>query len=238
MKYQVDNNLPFKLPMKYFRKGKERRYSWGWRYQIIDHKPIWGIVERVLTNNIGKSFDMAFHYYCTLVPKQYQNDFYNQFGEESTVRYRSYDRYYIDEFGLIQKNKFVRNKRPLVIKSLDYKEWYVHKIYNFKVDHLRWEDNVSHYQKCSTGNIWTFESKNDPLYRKLTRARYKRQRKENRDHKKRQKLLSEKIFHTSIALCKEQVKKQKELDILKRNAAGFDETSFIGEAYHGRKNKK
>ena len=51
-------------------------------------------------------------------------------------------------------------------------------------------------------------------------------------------LKSLEIFNKSIEAQKEALRKQRELDILKRDQAGFDENSFKGENYHGRKNKK
>jgi len=75
----------------------------------------------ILKNNIGKSYDMAYHYLCTKVPYQYRHWFEDEFNYH---RWRSY--YYVDENGLIQREKDILEKH-VVVKSDDWFEGYVNK---------------------------------------------------------------------------------------------------------------
>jgi hypothetical protein len=102
---------------------------------------------------------------------------------------------------------------------------------------LEFYDDPNDYEKIIQGQIYSFDSKKDPQYIKLKRESFKRDQRENKAYKKLRKLESLKIFNTSIQSAKEAARKEKELDILKRNQAGFDEESFKGQFYHGRKNK-
>ena len=88
-------------------------------------------VKRIIENNIGKSFSLAFSYYCKQVPKYQQHVFLEEFNNDINSRYTQY--FYIDEDGLIQRKKdikrrFVKPKREYTVQSDDYKFVLVHKI--------------------------------------------------------------------------------------------------------------
>ena len=89
------------------RPTQARRSDWfGWKhhegwYKLGKTSP-YKILSRVIENNIGKPFDMAFSYYCTLVPQMYQNKFLEEFEDNKGPNTSDY---YIDNKGNIQKRK-------------------------------------------------------------------------------------------------------------------------------------
>ena len=97
------DKLPFResrkefLTRKYGNMYNLNKFDQPWHKDLIYYK----LADYILNNNIGKSFDMAFHYYCTKVPKYQQCLFLQNF--------RTYNRYYIDENGLIKKNNYKWN---------------------------------------------------------------------------------------------------------------------------------
>lgn len=109
--------------------------KWEYRRRTINGVSIYTICQRVIDNNIGKSFDLAFCYYCKLVPKRDQYLFLNEFSQ--TKRRSKDSNYLIDENGLIQINessyyfKHLRKiqqktKEKLYITTSDYKTEKVH----------------------------------------------------------------------------------------------------------------
>lgn len=100
---------------------------------------VWTLVERILKNNLGKSFDLTFSYICKIIPKNEQFRFLEEFepGYKSQV-----SPYYIDDYGNIQKNKISQRydgsyKGPYFIHSEDYKTEQRHKITNHKLDDFK-----------------------------------------------------------------------------------------------------
>lgn len=63
------------------------------------------IVQRIIDNNINKSFDMAFHYACTKLKKQDQWIFLREF--EPKTRYWFADSYYVED-DIIKIHKRIR----------------------------------------------------------------------------------------------------------------------------------
>lgn len=125
-------NLPFKENKS---ANLTRRY--GNVYNVLDYrrfsdkmKSPYNISKVILKANIGKSFDMAFHYYCTKVDKQHQHIFLDNFNIQR--RWRNYG-YFIDEQGNIQNTPYKKYKAPVVITSADYKTELRHKITGDKI---------------------------------------------------------------------------------------------------------
>ena len=87
-----------------------------WQYYIENVGSFWNFYDyrgnnkwykiciRILENNIGKSYDMTYHYLCTKVPYQHRYHFEYQFNIEWWR-----NRYYVDENGLIQKYEIIRS---------------------------------------------------------------------------------------------------------------------------------
>lgn len=227
-------DLPFKLPItRDFKTGKHR-YNLGWSVHTIGDYSTWDIMFRVIENNVDKSFDMAFHYYCKLVPKYCQKDFLEQFYYCLKERYETY---YLNQ-GIIRRTE-ARNKYngPYKVKSIDFKITYrkikCRKYENKIYDGLeRWQ-NEKDFVKIVQGQIFEFESRKDPEYIKYKRKEafvFNRRRKKEKEKEK------EKAYSFKTEKEKE-LTKERETDILTRNRLGFDDTSFKGEFYHGRKNK-
>lgn len=83
----------------------------------------WVIAKRIINNNIGKSFDMAYHYFCTKVPIYEQHYFMDEFSP----KWR-YSNYYIDENKNIQRIQKKPFKKYISIQSADYKTELRHKV--------------------------------------------------------------------------------------------------------------
>lgn len=121
-------NLPQKQGRKAFlveRHGNLynlKRFDHPWHRSLKEDNQ-WCMTERVIQNNIGKSFDMTFSYFCKKYPIYWQSYFLKQFGLS-----RSGYGYYVDEQGNIQENKYTKRKNPIYIQSSDYKSELRHKI--------------------------------------------------------------------------------------------------------------
>jgi len=215
---------------------------YGWRTHdrhserhSVDHIRWWKRVRRNIHNNIGKSFAMAFHYYCKQVPKYQQYLFLDEFQQFPAYWYKFHPGYYIDNQGNIQKFPSVRSKKIYKVYSDDYQIKWIHKKYKDVVYKRPWF--INDYIQSYDGTIQEFTSRKHPIYVEYVRKKQARYLREHKLRKKFKKQESLEIFNKSIQAQKEAIKKQRELDILKRNQAGFDETSFKGAKYHGRKNK-
>jgi sulfur relay (sulfurtransferase) DsrC/TusE family protein len=129
-----------------------RKYGNMWN--VMDYKrptekikSPYRIAKIILKSNIGKSFKMAFHYYCTKVEKQYQDAFLKEFED---IRFNRYNNYYIDDNGNIQEyTEWKKSKKPIILYSEDYKLAEVHKdtlntvddfkdVYSKKIEIHKW----------------------------------------------------------------------------------------------------
>lgn len=99
-----------------------KKFDHPW-YRSLKEDNQWCMAERVIQNNIGKSFDMAFSYFCKKYPIYWQSYFLKQFG----LNRNGYG-YYIDEQGNIQENKYTKRKNLIYIQSDDYKTELRHKV--------------------------------------------------------------------------------------------------------------
>jgi hypothetical protein len=110
--------------------------KYGNIYNILDYrrydkcKAPWKIADIILENNIGKSFDLAFSYFCKKV--NHQQHLYHYFLSNFTTErwYRKY--YFTDNKGNIQKYEKEYPKKKLTIYSEDYKSEIRHKITGHK----------------------------------------------------------------------------------------------------------
>jgi hypothetical protein len=125
-------NLPYKEGRKAYLTNK-----YGSLYNVFDYrrtnkeKSAYVIADRIIETNIGKSFDMAFSYFCTKVKKHEQYIFLNQFLNYSSYNWKNY---IVDGNGYIQFCGYVRPKKSSFIYSKDYKTEKVHKELNIKFD--------------------------------------------------------------------------------------------------------
>ena len=124
------DNLPHKENRA---KNLTRRYGNVWN--VLDYRRVsdkmrspYNISEVIIKSNVGKSFDMAFHYYCTKVDKQHQHLFLDKFNQNRNWSYG----YFVDKQGLIQEVPHKKYKKPIYIQSQDYKVELRHKVTGHK----------------------------------------------------------------------------------------------------------
>lgn len=229
-------SLPSRVTNSLFQEfNKEHRYHLEWRHgrrtwhKVGDYHP-WKIAERVIENNIGKSFDETFSYYCKLVPIYQQRVFLEEFNL-GRRHYRHLD-YRIDEEGLIQRNRVrTKYKGPYTFYSSDFKaekrhiitgkikeEYYpwFHKGKNKDGDHMYVDVVVSGFSE-------TFESRKDRRFRRLKAEKYKEFLRERKAIRK----LPDINEHDFRRILKEKELKEREENLTKILKHGFDPvTSF------------
>lgn len=153
---ELIDNTPIELLDHRLFKRKQRETRWRSRWKPWHwHKGgvyLSKIIDRVVLNNIGKSFDLTYNYYRTLVPKAYHSYFFYDFDKFGG---RVADaEYYIDENGLIQANPnsyWIKRKLninsykgPYTYKSEDYETELRHRITGHKK-----KDFVPVYEKIT-----------------------------------------------------------------------------------------
>jgi len=151
MVYSIEEyeNMPFRESKSAFcaRKYKGLPYyhhtgNWG-----IDKNP-YNISKRVLKANIGKSFALAFSYYCSKVEKRFQHIFLENFREKYWRYYRGFDLdYIIDENGNIQDIREEKPKKEISIKFDNYQIEIRHKITGHPRKHF---EDVYSYREIDT----------------------------------------------------------------------------------------
>lgn len=175
-----------------------RNYSWMFSLKKFDNpgrrseksdypsvKAFW-----VINKNIGKSFDLAFRYYCKLVKKNEQSVFLEHFRNNN----RWYGKkYIIDQNNNIQINEDYLNKykRKTNVEffSFDYKTGYIDsrtgKIYSeFEGRHYNYSSNERFHPIVLSGFHKRFDSRKDKEYIKLKVEDDKKRKLEERKHKK------------------------------------------------------
>jgi len=181
------------------------------------------IAERILKNNIGKSFDLAFHYYCTKIDKKDQYIFFTWFEDK---RFRRFCGYHLDENNNIYYIPFKRGKRN-IFYSIDYKTEYRHKLTGRKKPEYYWL-----YKKYKNENDYVpyiiqgfekeFDSKNNREFRKLKAEKVAKQRKLARETKKLKEDKMYEFMTQYYKRLKEEKQKQKQLNEIKIISHGFD----------------
>jgi hypothetical protein len=208
------------------------RDRWGSRhddYHPVDGVSPWKRVKRILKASVGKKFDVVFHEYCQEVPDYQQKFFLKEF--EENLRGYNWNRYYVDEDGLIQEhepeNKY---KGPYTFYSIDCVIERRHKITGKKESNYYWHDktyNPNDYEGVIVQG-WTkqFDSKNDPEFKRL-KAEKQMVKDKEWEAKHAAKQISEEDYR-KILRAKEL--KEKAEDLVKIQAHGFDPlTSFRKE---------
>lgn len=233
-------NLPRKIGLK--RDSRAKGYWWKYGKDRIYGESVWSIADRVLTFNIGRSFDLAFSYFCKRI--HYRQQWYHCF-------LRDFDRnsrwgYYIDENNLIQHNAWHRRDTPRThtITSSDYKSEKVYVSDGLKADRIEYNrkelnrrkeigDKIINKVICGTFVVCTF---NDPRAVRNRAEFRKKQSKLKRDTdiwgtKSKE---ADWVLYNKKRLAKE---KEREEDRIRMEALGFDSNSFKGIEYHGQKRK-
>jgi hypothetical protein len=161
-------------------------------YHKVDGYYPYKRIKRILENNVGKSFDGAFSYYCRKSPK-YQQKLFDETINRNWSRRWGKD-YIIDDNGLIQGNPD-RHKKwynwinpPYKVKSWDHKgenQW-IHNITGqIGFEPYSWEDVIEFRKKhkfkyiTTQGKIYEFESK-DYKYHRCKKEQEQKRKKYNR----------------------------------------------------------
>lgn len=220
------------------------------------------IIIRVLEKFTNKSVNDAFSYYCKLVPKHYQHEFFHRYYLanynmiESTSYYRRYSLYYIDENNIIKENKYVKPKNKVIFKSWDYNEWiydvtvnkwftvndYISRAYNkwwlrySSREIIQLRERLQNNLKIDyiSGIYKEFDSQKEKEYIKL-RAQDIQQRRIIEKRNIKEKKEQEYSF---LSRAEKELKQDQAKDLVRRDALGFDENSFKYDPYHGQKRKK
>ncbi len=213
--------LPYQLGNGKF-KNRNRWSSRAGSYHKTNGEYPWTIVERIIENNIGKSFDKAFRFYCKQVPS-YQQDFFLKEFDDALGWNGSRNDYYADENGLIQRHKAKDNyKGPFRFESIDAVWESRHKITGKKKPEYTWgikNFKDSDYESVLIkGWIKYFDSKYDPEYKRL---KAEKQKVKNREYYKRyhNPKLSNEEFRK---ILKAKELKERQEDLIKIESHGFD----------------
>ena len=156
-------------------KIRDKRKWWHYKDPKIGDYGVRDIIERVIKNNLGKSFDMAFHYYCTLVPIHMQHWFLKEFEPKTKPWLMYWNFYYIDNEGIIQEWKKERTKKSITINLKPNKYLYLIKDL-YKTGKYKWIDKKPLYCEvfktvCIEDNTLYFTSKNDYKFKRLMREK-------------------------------------------------------------------
>ena len=178
---------------------------------------------RTLRKYVGKSYDKAFAYFCTLVP-DYQQKFFIQELKLSQGYWTQDNKYVIDNNGIIQIMSKELKSESVVFFSYDYIVGYKSKrtgevtAYNRYVDMFpeRYDTIIV------SGFSKEFESVKDREYIRLMKEKSKLKKLEEKKKKKEK----EKVDYSFISFQEEQKKREAERDLIKLKKHGFDETSF------------
>jgi hypothetical protein len=193
-------------------------------------------IERILQNNIGKSFDLVFSYYCKQVPKYQQHLFLEEFTKYNRWRSR-YSYYYTDDEGNIQHWEKQYPKKPIKFNIIPNVYGYQYES-NGKIkiqlkEPLFWKwggswRNTAYTQILLKDNALYFESKNDRTFKRLNAEKIQKHKLECKREKKTPKL-SQQEFR---AILNAKKLKDKEENLAKIISHGFDPiTSFTKRKY-------
>lgn len=214
-------------------------YSRGWYgFKKINSTPLYKYVNKLIERNVGNSFDLTYSYYCKKT--KHISDSRYEFNRQFKGRCPYYQ---VDSDGLIQRKAFRGYKwweRPVIkprnFTSFDYKVEYRHRITG-EVWERNWHSDQTsdmYTVRVISGylipNVYYLSNK----WKKLTAEYNQASKRANRIFRDAKK---NKVYNF-LTKSEMEVKASKIQDneILFRH--GFDEESFRGEYYHGRKNKK
>ena len=241
--YQYDNVVEdCALP---FRESFRTRELLAQRWDFMDHRGgvrikgvvIWKYADLVIKNNIGKNYDNAFSYYTRKTKNVCDSKYWwnNKFNSR-------YVDYIVDKEGNIQRNENIRtnlrrikgsSKTPYTFKSYDYEVKSFDIIHGNEIDpYSMWYSKRLVIEMVVEGYYIENVIPGSKLEKKLNREK-------NQKRKQLQRLANsvpkEYCYKTKQEII-ERINKEVELQRLRKR--GFDENSFRGEEYHGRKKNK
>lgn len=170
----IDIQKLSKLPQKESRKAYlTHKYGDMWNLKKFDHS--WYRSEssdlpdvkarRVIKKFLGKSFDKAFSYFCTLVKIHEQKEFLRLFND----RYWYIAEYIIDNQKRIQlnPNNQKRKKKSVTFTSIDFEVGYYNIISKEITKSFPYYNRDNYIRVILSGYEKTFKSKKDPEYKRL-----------------------------------------------------------------------
>lgn len=189
------------------------RFDDSW-YRSDKSDYYWTKLQRILKAHIGKNVDEAYSKYCKVV-EPYEKYYF--FGEFKDRTYYTAP-YTLDLNRCIQVNpdKWQNKKKPIIFRSFDYTCGYYDTLKKEYVPNPRnyWLYVENRYIYCVVqGFEKTFESKQDPEYKRLKAEKIKAQ-KLNKRLLKQEAKEKEYNFFTKNELIKRQNKRLKEQGLL------------------------
>lgn len=244
------DNLPLRESRKQYmvRKHGNLRNLNKWSYNCkLSSKSVdpWFITNNIVKKFIGNDFDKAYSYLCTKLP------YYKRHWFTGNIGNGKYDKWLIDDNNCIQYNPnyyYIKTKptKKIYFISIDYTEgWYIKKSRLYMTDYefksIYWSLNYKDpklfehvaIKVVLNGLCKEFDSKKDKEYIRLS----KEKQKQIKYYKKLNKKLNKQKIYSFLTKEEEQLKQEKELDIIKRDSHGFDENSFKYDPYHSNKQK-
>lgn len=224
-------NMPYTESMR-------RKYLDGWyaRWKSDVHRVgsrhMYAIIRHVFLRFEGKHVNKAFTYYCSLVPKYMQDYFWNEFNTDKKISWRWRNTgFYIDRGSNIRKQKKeFKEKKYEYVNLKTFKE--IKFIYENK-------SNSKYGRKLPpkeiTEHFESFDKRYPEGSKGFKRIQYEREKQYRVANRYRQAENDAKIY--DLLTYKKKKKANKEDDRI-RDSHGFDENSFFGIEYHGRKRKR
>lgn len=165
----------------------------------------WVKATQIIENNNGKSFDMAFSYFCKKVDKHQQCEFldyfYSPVNWHTGFPLRGESKYHLDTNKNIIINKY-KYKKTYKIYSHDFRMFWISKRKNlltgdFEIMYKRpeWSD-YHNWREDYTGSYYTTKSEKVFEMHRLTQKKYKNKNK--KFAKKQEKLRSKRIYEEAI----------------------------------------
>ena len=155
--------------------------KWGKnnRYHVVGGLYYWDIINNVLSKFENEHVNVAFSYYCTIVPKYQQHLFWEHVNFNSNLI-----NYKITDVGIIKKQVKYTDK-TVTFYSLDYEheiEYYKdgHRIFSLG-EYMYYQYYDSKKIVVTSGFSKTFTSSNDPEYKKLIKEKEQQIKKINRE---------------------------------------------------------
>lgn len=169
-----DELLPKRLSMRRNVNTWKDWYHHNARYR---GEEVWKIYERIIENNIGKSYDKALKYFRRRVSKSLYYLFKENFKKEHERITWRWKHYYVDK-GIIRQFIPKKPNKPIVITSSDYEEKIV-----FKGNHAIYLKNHLYLERREeivviSGWKKEYETKKHPEYIRLSKERHKRRLRE------------------------------------------------------------
>jgi hypothetical protein len=234
------DKYPFK---EAFRRPQQIKQGWDfgdWKKgKRVGDISIWKYVHMIIENNIGKSFNKTFTYYLKRthhIPDYIRHYYFLKEFEE-----RKWSSYEIDESGNIQfterfkeKNNRTKDKTPYVFESADCVTAMLD-IRTFEVlPRTMWGYTGNHKSYVTQGYQIPNVIPGSKLEKRL-KWEYRQKKKQLIKYWESEKKNKEYSFLTRE---EEEIKKEKLQDDNELLRHGFNDESFKGDPYHGRKNKK